>query len=136
MTRTETTKTNPYFLRALVVLVALAAAVNTLGQEAGAAKAAFPGTNGKILFQSNRDGNEEIYSMNPDGSDQTNLTKNPANDLDPAVSPDGAKIAFASTRDGDNAEVYRMNALDGSSQTGNPGGSTRRCGGAGQREDV
>jgi RTX calcium-binding nonapeptide repeat (4 copies) len=37
---------------------------------------AFPGDNGRIVFQSNRDGGEpEIYSMNPDGTDQRRLTK-------------------------------------------------------------
>jgi TolB protein len=33
---------------------------------------------------SNRDGNNEIYTMNPDGSGQTNITKNPSQDLAPA----------------------------------------------------
>ena len=31
----------------------------------------------RIVFQSHRDGDSEIYSMNPDGSEQTNLTQNP-----------------------------------------------------------
>ncbi|MFZ3386528.1 MAG: hypothetical protein WA120_05070, partial [Candidatus Hydromicrobium sp.] len=35
---------------------------------------------GKIAFQSNRDGNFEIYIMNVDGSGQVNLTNNPAED--------------------------------------------------------
>jgi hypothetical protein len=42
--------------------------------------AAFPGTNGKIAFQSDRDGNYEIYVMNADGTGQTRLTNNPAAD--------------------------------------------------------
>jgi hypothetical protein len=33
--------------------------------------------NGKIAFESQRDGNAEIYVMNPDGSGETNLTNNP-----------------------------------------------------------
>ena len=41
----------------------------------------------RIAFSSTRDGNTEIYSMNPDGSDQVNLTSNPAGDDDPAWSP-------------------------------------------------
>ena len=53
--------------------------------------------------------------MNADGSSQTNLTNNAANDLEPAWSPDGTKIAFSSYRDG-NWETYVMNT-DGSSQT-------------------
>jgi Tol biopolymer transport system component len=53
--------------------------------------------------------------MNPDGTNQTNVTNNQASELEPAVSPDGRKIAFTSTRDG-NFEIYVMNALDGSRQ--------------------
>ena len=41
----------------------------------------------QIAFRSNRDGNDEIYVMNADGSNQTNLTNNPAFDYDPAWSP-------------------------------------------------
>ena len=38
----------------------------------------FPGTNGKIVFTSSRDGNNEIYVMDADGSNQTRLTSNSA----------------------------------------------------------
>jgi len=69
----------------------------------------------RIAFQSNRDGNYEIYVMDADGSNQTNLTNNPADDMFPVWSPDGTKIAFMSNRDG-NWEIYVMNA-DGSNQT-------------------
>ncbi|KKK93086.1 hypothetical protein LCGC14_2696390, partial [marine sediment metagenome] len=34
-------------------------------------QAAFPGDNGKIAFQTDRDGKDEIYFMNADGSGQT-----------------------------------------------------------------
>lgn len=50
--------------------------------------------------------------MNADGSDVTQLTDHPANDLAPVWSPDGRKIAFSSVRDG-SANIYVMNA-DGS----------------------
>jgi Tol biopolymer transport system component len=45
--------------------------------------AAFPGANGKIIFTSDRDGNDEIYTMNTNGSGQTRLTTNPATDISP-----------------------------------------------------
>ena len=70
---------------------------------------------GRIAFYSNRDGNNEIYVMNGDGSGLTNLTDNPADDIGPVWSPDGKKIIFLSNRDG-NTEIYVMNA-DGSHQT-------------------
>jgi hypothetical protein len=69
----------------------------------------------KIAFVTVRDGNGEIYVMNPDGTGQTRLTNNPAHDVSPAWSPDGTKIAFVSGRDG-NSEIYVMNA-DGTGQT-------------------
>ena len=37
-----------------------------------------PGPCDKIAFDSNRDGNDEIYVMNADGTGQTRLTNNPA----------------------------------------------------------
>ena len=48
----------------------------------------------RIAFTSNRDGNWEIYVMDADGSNQRNLTNNPAEDWSPAWSPDGQRIAF------------------------------------------
>ena len=69
----------------------------------------------KIAFTSNRDGNYEIYVMDPDGTNQARLTDNSHDDYSPSWSPDGTKIAFQSNRDG-NYEIYVMNA-DGSNQT-------------------
>ncbi len=51
-----------------------------------------------IVFASDRDGNREIYRMSPDGSNQVNLTNNPAEDFSPVWSPDGSRIAFVSNR--------------------------------------
>jgi len=42
----------------------------------------------KIAFQSDRDGNDEIYVMNADGSNQERLTYNAVADFYPCWSPD------------------------------------------------
>jgi len=69
----------------------------------------------KVVLVSNRDGNNEIYVMNPDGSNPIRLTNNTYDDSYPTWSPDGMKIAFVSNRDG-NHEIYIMSA-DGNNQT-------------------
>ncbi len=76
-----------------------------------------PTTGERIVFTSTRDGSRsyDIYVMRPDGSEQTRLTDDPAEDLDPRWSPDGTRIAFSTSRDGDR-EIYVMNA-DGSAPT-------------------
>jgi Tol biopolymer transport system component len=68
----------------------------------------------KIAFTSSRDGNDEIYVMNADGTRQTRLTRNAGSDFKPKWSWDGRKIFFTSTRRG-NLDVYAMNA-DGTRQ--------------------
>ncbi len=70
-------------------------------------------TTPKILFTSARDGNREVYIMNPDGSEQINLTKHPADDLRAVWSPTGEKILFVSDRSRGVRDLYTMNP-DGS----------------------
>ena len=74
-----------------------------------------PDPPGKIAFASDRDGNFEIYVMNPDGGGLTRLTEDAAEDTQPTWSPDGTRIAFVSNRDG-NREIYVIGA-DGSGLT-------------------
>ncbi|MGH7563341.1 MAG: TolB family protein [Gemmatimonadota bacterium] len=72
----------------------------------------------RIVFSSDRDGDLEIYVMNADGSGVEQLTDDPGGDFEPAWSPDGSRIVFASDR-GQNPEftdLYVMNA-DGSGVT-------------------
>ena len=74
----------------------------------------------KILFQSDRDhpdtGYMDIYVMNSDGSGVTRLTTDDNDDSLASWSSDGTKIVFQSLRNGDNYQVYSMNA-DGSNQS-------------------
>ncbi len=79
----------------------------------------------QIAFVSIRDGNDEIYVMNSDGSNLSRLTDNSAKDFAPAWSPDSQFIAFLSDRDG-NREIYVMNA-DGSNQKNITNSSDEEC---------
>ena len=63
----------------------------------------------KIAFTSTRDGNAEIYLMNPDGSEQVNLTKSRSHETQPAWSPTGEHILFSSNQDGE-WDLYLMDA--------------------------
>ena len=70
-------------------------------------------TTPKILFTSTRDGGQrDVYIMNPDGTEQENLTQHRAEDLSAVWSPTGEKILFVSDRGGVR-DLYVMNP-DGS----------------------
>jgi Tol biopolymer transport system component len=58
----------------------------------------------------------EIYSMNPDCSNVTQLTFDNAENFGPRWSPDGQRIAFYSTKGSNNFQIWVMNA-DGSGET-------------------
>ena len=54
----------------------------------------------------------DIFSAKPDGTDMKRLTNTVGYDAEATISPDGKKIIFTSTRDGD-IDLYEMN-IDGS----------------------
>ena len=74
----------------------------------------------RIAFTSDRDWlldkdgwpTYEIYVMDADGRNQRNLSNNDSDEWGPSWSPDGKRIAFVSTRDG-NAGIYVMDANGG-----------------------
>jgi PKD repeat protein len=109
-------------------------------------------------------GNADICVINPDGTGFTRLTDDPAADSSPAFAPNGAVLAFVTTRFGSTEELALMNtdganvrpiaagivghapawAPDGTriafSESGsisviNPDGSDRRVAGPGDRPD-
>jgi Tol biopolymer transport system component len=85
--------------------------------------------NSEGVQSSNPEGDQELYVMDSDGSNQKNLSNNGANIHDespnfspPSFSPDGTKVAYTSfgvqpsNPEGDD-EIYVVNASDGSGQT-------------------
>jgi len=94
---------------ALVLSASLVLLAACGGEEAG------PQAGSRIAFVTDRDGNDEIYVMRPDGTQARNVTRNEAADDEPSWSPDGRRIVFVSDRDG-NQELYVMDA-DGTGVT-------------------
>jgi TolB protein len=68
----------------------------------------------KLAFESDRDGDDEIFTMQSDGSHQRRLTQNDGvNDVEPALSPNGKRIAFGRATPPGNEHIWVMDA-DGS----------------------
>lgn len=68
--------------------------------------------NGKLLISSGSRGNQDIWSINSDGSEERQLTNDPLADFAARASADGAWIFFVSNRTGE-YQAWRMKA-DGS----------------------
>ena len=86
-------------LRTTVIFVYFLLAVGFYAQASDAAH---------IAFTAERDRNAEIYIMDTKGKNLQNLTNHPAQDWQPAFSPDGQWMAFVSNRSGTN-RIYLMN---------------------------
>jgi dipeptidyl aminopeptidase/acylaminoacyl peptidase len=84
--------------RIVVVVLAVVMVLAALPGEPSRAQDAGPGL---VVFGSDRSGNYEIYVLDPETGLTTQLTNDPASDIEPMWSPDGTTIAFASNRDGD-----------------------------------
>jgi len=89
------------------------------------ANAAFPGTNGRIVFERDPDGpqgpeDSEIYSISFEGDNLKRLTNNTARDTGPTFSADGRKIAYSGgdlrAYDAYRADIFVMKA-DGAEKT-------------------
>jgi TolB protein len=103
--------------RLLLALIA-AALISALIGGVGTAYATFPGTNGRIAFDSVRSaGTSNVFGMQSSGSDVRQLTFLTSGEASsPAWSPDGKSIAFVEgAADGSTIQIMLMNA-DGSNQ--------------------
>ncbi|MCA9958284.1 MAG: PD40 domain-containing protein [Anaerolineales bacterium] len=69
----------------------------------------------KVVFQSYRDYNWNIFVANDDGSSQAKLTTYAGSDVHPDLNRGGTRVVYSSYRN-NNYEIYVMNA-DGSEQT-------------------
>ncbi len=74
--------------------------------------AATPGANGRVAFQTDRDGAFQIGLVNPDGSAFRELTSRPWIATAPAWSPDGLRLAFVAT-DGTRDHLFVLDYLEG-----------------------
>ena len=73
----------------------------------------------------NRDGNAEIYRMNPDGSGQLRLTSFHLDDWSPQWAPDAQTIAFLSNREQID-RIFLMRPDGGDQRPHGPGGRPHR----------
>lgn len=69
---------------------------------------------GRLVYAAERNNNFDLYALDLAAEQETRLTTASANDLYPAVSPDGEHIAYITNIDGD-YEIYVMD-IDRSSQ--------------------
>src|SRR5258708_34817115 len=68
----------------------------------------------KLVYETNRDGNWELYLCNADGTNPVNLTRTPdVDELYPKPSPDGSKICFVADEGRGHAKVRDSYYLNG-----------------------
>jgi DNA-binding winged helix-turn-helix (wHTH) protein/Tol biopolymer transport system component len=84
------------------------------GISAEASRAVYS-SNSKLLLASAITGNDEIWSINTDGTEQKQLTNDLSDDIAPVASPDNEFVFFAANRTG-RTQVWRMKS-DGSDQS-------------------
>jgi Tol biopolymer transport system component len=100
----------PALTIALLVFVGAAVA-------AGSSQATAPGRNGRVVFRRSGDAVQAIFTIDPDGAGERQVTHPPSRAIDdaPDWSPDGSRIVFRRERGAD-AAIYTVRP-DGSGLT-------------------
>jgi DMSO/TMAO reductase YedYZ molybdopterin-dependent catalytic subunit len=102
MTRRQTLYVSALIVAA--VLMACAAALLAVSREAGAT---FPGKNGRIAYE--RERNLVIYTINPSRSGKTKVTNTSRSPSLGDYSPTGKKITYSSSKDYNDDEIFTIN---------------------------
>ncbi len=71
------------------------------------------GAGRQIAFESDRDGNWEIYLMDVDRQIVHNLTRNPHEDRSPSWSPDGSDVAYYASDENGLGDIYVLEIANG-----------------------
>jgi Tol biopolymer transport system component len=127
MSKAQTTRWRTRILAVALTVMILWPASLLPASPVPPAAATFPGRNGLIAFESNRvtatnpEGDYEIFTMEPNGLNLKQLTRNTSDDQWPAWSPDGSKIAYV-TRPEDDIVVMDANGTNRTALTSGAGG--------------
>jgi TolB protein len=101
------------YLPALIVAAVLMACAAALLAISEKAEATFPGKNGKIAYVRDEGNDSEIYTINPGGRGETQLTHDHTGNYVPSYSPDGKKIVYSGSPGRRDTEIYTINAGGG-----------------------
>ncbi len=115
MTKVLFATTQPPTGRSIQVMNVASGAISTLFDHSVASMDSAPAwsPDGRLIaFQSNLDGDPEIFVMNADGTGVRQLTHNTTWDEGPAWAPDGTKLAFSSGPSDSEVDIHTMN-IDG-----------------------
>ena len=97
--------------RAVLMLAVMAVALFSVSSMMpGEPAAQTVSSSGKIVYVGSDGVNNDIFTMNSDSTEVTQLTTDGASNDNPEWSPDGTKIAFDSWVDANTANIYVMNA--------------------------
>lgn len=81
--------------------------------ELGAARPDWSPVDDTLVFQAYREGTFDIWTMQADGSDPVQHTEGPWDEREPAWSPDGQRVAFASDRSGESYDIWVLEPASG-----------------------